>query len=408
MTYDATEISQQSGAPVELYKFVGTHQNYFYASGPVNVTFLGDLYVSTPMRRSNVATGTHSDDNLEVTIEIPITSDIIADYGFSTSPPELTLTIYRYHTAAEYVQYWEGPVENIKVRKAIATIRVPSALAASLTADVPNVYYQSPCNNTLYDDVCGVVFADFSASSVITAVAANVITITDVGVLDGLLVGGEASLPSGERRMITEQTGNVITVNYQFSSIAVSDTLTFAAGCDLNWAGDCATKFSNQLRHTGFNFIPNDNVFETGLEPGVTVVDNTCLPSRAVAAEGWTHEWTFEVQDPAANSPSLSFLQVNYPGVGGVYDWNDATGAEQTIFSRTTVGGGFQTPWIQTWKMNRDLPVGSYEILFDPTNSPGTQTYIVYFRTNLEETATEVGRVTSSSGSPRYIYKVVT
>lgn len=288
MAYEDNEQSKHAGKPVELFKFEGTYDNYYYTTSAVVVPFEGQDYEPLPLRRSEVRAGTQSDDNLEVTIDIPVTAELVTIYGFQIAPPELKLTIYRYHNVGEYVRFWQGPVENIQVVKGTATIRVPSALAAALLGEVPNVYFQTPCNNVLFDPRCGVDYDDYSHAALITAIDGQSVTLNGIGTLNGKLIGGEAKLASGERRMIVAQAGNVLTINFPFALAEVGDACTIAAGCDLNWNGDCKNKFDNQLRHTGFPFIPPENVFSEGLEPGQNVADNTCLPPTWVPEfVGW-------------------------------------------------------------------------------------------------------------------------
>lgn len=284
MTYESSEISQHSGKPVELFRYEGTYQNFYYTSNNVEVEFQapGDpapvTYAPIPMKRSQVNVGTQNDDNAEITIDMPVTVDLVAIYGFQISPPDLFLTVYRQHNPGEFVRYWGGPVDNINVLRGTASIRVPSRLAQALSADFPNVYYQGPCNHSLGDTRCGVDMVTHETATTISALAGKAITVASVGTLNGKLVGGEALLPSGERRMIISQAGLVVNVNYPFAGAEVADTIILSEGCDLAFDGDCGTKFANQERFGGFPFIPPKNIFSTGLQPGKDVSDTSCLP----------------------------------------------------------------------------------------------------------------------------------
>lgn len=284
MTYQASEASKHDGKPVELFRYEGTYQNFYYTSGQKVISFQApdeaspNDYIPLAMKRSGVPQTTQDDDNAEVTIEMPVSTDLVAIYGFQISPPALFLTIYRGHTPGEYVRYWSGEVENIQVARGTATVRVPSGLASALSADFPNVYYQTPCNHTLFDPRCGVDPEDWTVATSIDAIDGVNVTVDDIGTLDGMMLGGDALLPSGERRMIVAQTGNVITLNYPFASADPTDAITLMTGCDLAWAGDCKLRYDNTRRFGGFPFIPPKNIFRTGLEPGKDVTDESCLP----------------------------------------------------------------------------------------------------------------------------------
>jgi Phage conserved hypothetical protein BR0599 len=392
------EQSKHAGRPVELFKYQGTYDDYFYTSGPAEVTYLGDLYIPIATKRSALNVQTQNDDNSEVTIELPVSSQLIAVYGFQIAPPDLKLTIYRGHNG-DFIRAWSGNVENIQVVKGTASVRVPSDLAAALNTDLPNVYYQGPCNHALFDERCGVSYAAWSFATEVAAIDALTVTLDGIGTLDGQLVGGDAVLASGERRMIIAQAGNVITVNYPFAQIAINDVITIAAGCDLAWAGDCATRFNNQERFGGFPFIPPKNIFSTGLEPGKDISDIPCLPPTA-EYPGWDYELQWVVSQVGGN-PTVGVYQINYPGVGGVYEGASATNPAGPVVAKGSRYDASSNTRVYFLKMKRSFPAGDYTVTFDPPNLPGFQSYrfrkLDWFETVAEDLIVPFG--TSSSGT---------
>lgn len=332
MSYSDGELSKSSGAPVELYRYKGTYQNFYYTSGPRAVTYQAPdddaphTYAPIAIKRSAVRSAVVSDDGGELTLELPVSTPLVVIYGFQTSPPALELTIFRGHNAADFVRYWIGPVENIQVTKGTATIRVPSRLAAALSTDLPNVYYQGPCNHTLFDARCGVDIADWSIEASIVALDGKDVTLASIGAFDGQLKGGDLVLTSGERRMIMAQTGNVVTVSYPFAGANIDDVVTCVVGCDLAWKGDCKTRFDNTARFGGFPLIPSTNVFSAGLEPSKNVADNACLPS---VFDGWYYRISFRKVWGAMNEDWTGYANDGAYGIGVTLKFN------QTI----TLGG---------------------------------------------------------------------
>jgi hypothetical protein len=343
MTYLASEQSINNGKPIELYRYKGTYQTFRYTSGQKVVSFQGPDegaaydYIPIAMHRSGINQVTPADDNGDVSIDLPVGTDLVPIYGFQVSPPDLELTIFRGHNPGEYIRYWNGDVENINVVSGTATLRVPSRLSAALAADFPNVYFQTPCNHTLYDAHCGIVMSAWSATTTISGIAGQVISVAGIGTLTGKLIGGDALLPSGERRMIVSQTGTDLTLNYPFSTATVGGAIVIAAGCNLDWQGDCKTRFANTARHGGFPFTPNVNIFSTGIEPGKNLVGDPCLPT-CVVFDGWDYElrvrrvagtpyWTSDNRQLQnfglyANEPGTP---IGGSGTGGAYgaDWAD-------------------------------------------------------------------------------------
>jgi len=280
MAYQDDEASVHGGKPIELFKYEGTYVSFYYTSGPRVITFNGDDYIPLNTERSSISITTQNDDNSEVTVSMPVGTDIISIYGFQISPPDLQLTIYRGHNAGEFIRYWRGAVDNINVERGTASLRVPSTLAAAMASDLPNVFYQGPCNHTLFDSRCKVSLDDWSYMTSIVSAIGKLVTVDNIGTLDEQLIGGELVLVSGERRMITSQVGNLITITYPFAKAEPDDVVTLVAGCDLAHLGDCKVKFDNTINFGGFPYIPTKNIFATGLKAGINAVDdNTCFPN---------------------------------------------------------------------------------------------------------------------------------
>lgn len=267
MAYNDNETSLSAGKPRELYKFEGTYGDYFYTPGQEDVTYLADVYEAIAAKRGNVKIGTHEDDGLDLTIEMPVGMQLVRDYAFRISPPRLHLTIYRYHTLDDVKTYWSGPVSNINISAGKATVRSPSALAYALSGDCPSVYYQTPCNRVLFDVGCKVSRALNTVATTVASVNGRNVTIADNGGrADGFFAAGELVAASGERRMIVAHAGVAVTLNYPFARLTVGAAVEVVAGCNHAYEGDCLTKFNNQQNFGGFPFIPTVNPFAEGID----------------------------------------------------------------------------------------------------------------------------------------------
>ncbi len=272
--YDDKEISQQDGAPYELYEWVGTYRSYYMTTDSIPHVFNSTTYNPVSgLKRSTLKAGTHEEDNIDLTIIVPITEQIVKDYGFQTTPPALDLTIYRFQRdAATFVPYWKGPVASIIINGEEATLRTPSKFGNILQGNIPNVYVQPPCNNVLFDERCKVSRVSNSLDTVVSAISSDglQISIPSIGGFpNGWFVGGEIAIPArNERRMIVAQTGAILTVNYGFSRISVGTSIQVTAGCDHSFtsANGCP-KFNNQINFGGCPFVPGEsnNPFTNGI-----------------------------------------------------------------------------------------------------------------------------------------------
>lgn len=274
---DDMELSVHDSKPIELYEFLGSYKNYYFTSAAESFTRDGRVYQPiADLSRTSIKTGTNTDENAAVKVTMPVTVDLIADYGFQTTPPKLELTIYRIYRGltpyeTNFRIYWRGPVTNISIKNKKATLDVPSIFASVLGASLPSFYFQNPCNHVLFDtDTCGVSRAANSVSTTVIQVleAGQVIRMATYGAFPATdFVAGEIYIPSqNERRMIIGAdigTGQ-LTVNYPFGRIAVGTSVQFTRGCDHAWKGHCKTRYANTDRYGGHPLIPPINLFSSG------------------------------------------------------------------------------------------------------------------------------------------------
>lgn len=263
-TYDELEGSVSESAPVEAYEFVGTFQTYRYTSSDQAVNIGGNDYLPIAISRSQLKAGTHEDDNLSLDLELPFDIPVVRDYAFAETPPKLELTVYRQQptaTGTNFVIYWKGVVRGFTVNDRKAKIQVPSVFSLALQGELPNVYYQTPCNHTLYSSRCGIAGATHSFAGTVQAVLGTAITLTGTPTTaDNLAAGEIVNDRNGERRMVLSNTGNAIEIGYAFVDLIVGDTVTLYKGCNHSFE-TCRVKFDNVINFGGFPYIPADNPF---------------------------------------------------------------------------------------------------------------------------------------------------
>ena len=191
--------------------------------------------------------------------------------SFYISPPTLKLTIYRFQRdASAYITYWSGKVLSWSVKGEFATANSLSKLDAVLKANIPSVTIQPPCNNILFDARCKISRALNSVNTTVIAITGNIIQVASIGSFAaGWFIGGELVVSAyNERRMIVAQSGQFMTVNYEFAKLVLGTAVQIASGCDNSFAGaGGCPKYSNQLNFTGMPYMPGEtnNVFTKGL-----------------------------------------------------------------------------------------------------------------------------------------------
>lgn len=272
------ESTVDESEPAELYEFVGSYKNYYYTSAAEDFTFNGIVYVPVvDLDRDSSKIGTDSDQNNAMKVTIPVTAELITDYGFQTTPPQLNLNIYRIDRnltpyESNFRTLWSGPVSSINIKGKTAEIDVPSILSSLLAGSCPSFYFQSPCNHVLFDpDTCRVSRAANSVNATIQQVLSGgqVLQMSTYGAFPvSDFTGGEVLIASqNERRMIIggDVSTGLLTLNYPFGRAIVGTSVQFTRGCDHAWKGHCKTRYNNTDRFGGHPLIPNVNVFASGL-----------------------------------------------------------------------------------------------------------------------------------------------
>lgn len=272
------ESTPDQSSPAELYEFLGSYKNYYYASAAEEFTFNGVVYTPiVDLSRDSAKIGTDSDQNNAMKVTLPVTAELITDYGFQTTPPQLGLNLYRIDRnltpyESNFRTLWSGPVSSINIKGKTAEIDVPSILSSLLAGSCPTFYFQSPCNHVLFDpNTCRVSRVANSVNATVAQVLSGgqVLQMSTYGafaITD--FIAGEVLIASqNERRMIigADAGAGTLTVNYPFGKVTVGTSVQFTRGCDHAWKGHCKTRYNNTLRFGGHPLIPNVNVFASGL-----------------------------------------------------------------------------------------------------------------------------------------------
>lgn len=274
---DDRETSVNGSLPVELYEFLGSYKNYYYTSDANSEFFDGFTFAALEnLSRNNIKTGTNTEENAAVKVTMPVTADLIADYGFQTTPPKLLLNIIRIYRdltpyETNFRTIWRGPVTNISIKGNKAVLDVPSIFANVLGSACPSFYFQTPCNHVLFDPkTCKVPRVDNSVSTTVQQVLANgqVVRLVNYGgFTPDEFVGGEILIPNqNERRMVigADNSNGELTVNYPFGRVGQGTPVQATRGCDHAWLGHCKTRYNNTKNFGGHPLIPPVNLFESG------------------------------------------------------------------------------------------------------------------------------------------------
>lgn len=268
MTFPADEKSVTQSRPIELYEFTAPNNTYRYTSWYKDYSFGGDTYTAVPLSRTDVA-GTSQNDPPAVDITCDDELQIVVDF-LRTQERSLTLKITRVQqVSGASLVWWEGEVSAITVQHGgRAKIRSESDFGNKLDSAIPGVSFQPLCNHRLYDARCTVLESARTTSTTIDSITDSVTIVVNAVGANTHKNGELIHTPSGERRLIVDQSGTTLTIASPFpdsASVSATDAVDVLEGCD-HTVQTCRDQFSNVENFGGHPYIPSINPVRAGLK----------------------------------------------------------------------------------------------------------------------------------------------
>lgn len=269
---DTLESSLQDSRPLEVYRFsIGT-SSWFYTSASAPVVLDGDAYEPESIARETIEHGSDSRSR-GVTVTLPTANSFAGQYVQVVPGQKATLTIVRLQrdevpTFNTRAMIYKGFVHSVRFSGDGHHAEVATrSLAAAGDQNMPRYSFMGQCNHVLYGPGCGADPAGHDHVGTVMAVNGNTITLSGASA-SGIAFRGGYCKPTGvsDFRMILDQAGDVLTLLLPFNGDVLGLSVQAFAGCDHLIAGDCDTVFNRVIENGGFNWVPNKNIFATGLD----------------------------------------------------------------------------------------------------------------------------------------------
>ena len=247
---------------IELYTFTSGATKYYYTSHFYQFfnSSDGQNYLPIPLQRSDFTLDSSLSD---MTIDISCAaSDLLSWLPVAIKNQNVAIEIRRWFTAdlSSSLLVFRGTISEVDGENGILDINCAS-FTDLFTKNIPRVYFQSSCNNQLFDSVCGLVAASFAKTCTLSNIADAVLTST--GFATPTPPVGQPTwwqygkcLWNGQIRFITGQSGNTITLSYAFDGIALPASVVVYPGCDKLPATCAGSKFNNFTKFVGAPYIP--------------------------------------------------------------------------------------------------------------------------------------------------------
>ena len=275
-SFATLEVSRESSRPAEIVTITQGSTSYRYTSAGGSITIGSDIWLPIAMSRTGIK---HDPSERSYVLEITVSIDNEFVAQFFAVPPERTATlqvlkIQRDESPAFATRrvLFDGDVQSIKITDDVSVAKI-CALPdiACLKRSIPRYGFQAQCNHTLFDAQCGVSQVSFQYTQTVSAVGGGGTLITVPGAgsspFNGTFFRGGFLRATGsfDQRTVISQSGDVLKVSVPFRQSVLNQSVDVFAGCNRIMTGDCATKFDNVANHGGWPYVPNKNVFVTGI-----------------------------------------------------------------------------------------------------------------------------------------------
>jgi uncharacterized phage protein (TIGR02218 family) len=271
MSFDAFEVSLESGQPVEVYTFqIGTDTPYRYTSAEDEVTVGGNTYIPKAIKSGKTQEG--GQKTTEYEIELPGDDPFVLNYAQTLPGKLVTVTVTRYHRAdlptPELRTFFDGSAESVQWtengHRAKVTARPRIAASGRV---MPIDGYQSQCNNVLYEGYCQAnpnSAANRLENASVVSSSGRTLTVAGAAAFpDGWFQAGRASIDGeSDHRMIISHVGNTIELLTNFPQTPT--LITLRAGC-AHTLPVCVSKFAQGVNFRGFHAVPTRNPFTNGV-----------------------------------------------------------------------------------------------------------------------------------------------
>jgi len=219
------------------------------------------------IKKSIIKTSSRVENSSDISISIYVGENVSKDF-IQELLHSVSVRIYRYFIdTGDHKLIFVGYGESVGVGFDFITLKLSSILGVK-NKEVPNIFYQVQCNNTLFDKRCKLSPANF----MINIPAGGLTKVSDVEYKSSLIaikpddyfLNGVIEVGS-DFRMIVYHKGDTIKLHFKFDYEIINKSCNLYAGCNKT-IEDCRNKFNNERNFLGFRRIPYTNPVIYGIQ----------------------------------------------------------------------------------------------------------------------------------------------
>jgi len=276
VTYLAEETGLESGRPVELFEFSIGSTGFFFTSAEDQIVLSGNTYEPEAIAFDSSVVAATDRERQVVNVTLPAANAFPTQFSSVSPDQSATFTVKRFHrgdAGSEVRLLFKGKVVTVTFIDNGLTAEIAiQSIESAMSRSMPRRTSQILCNLVHYDQgfaSCKVNQASFKFTGTVSSVSGNDITVTSVtgSVADPTTsgpVGGRVEY-LGERRLVTDRSGDVLTLHYPFSTTPLNQSVDVFAGCNRTIAA-CKADFGNVINFGGNAYLPERNIFQDGVD----------------------------------------------------------------------------------------------------------------------------------------------
>lgn len=276
MSFNSSEVSEESGRPVFMFKFVRSGKEWRYTNADQNLQYLGNTYTSAPITMDSVIqSGVVAAETLK--IQMPRVLPLAVYLDAIATSSEISVFVYKVHMTENSVDggyanstdstvFWVGTYLGIS--RPSPSQRTLSFSSLTLARSGLRLSWLSGCPHILYGRGCNVNKATYGIETGVSITVVNGVTVSSSsfathasGWFSGGFIQWETEAGVVESRGLETHVGSTCTVFGGTNGIGGGINYKIYAGC-AHVPQVCDTKFSNMVNYGGINHLRGKSPFD--------------------------------------------------------------------------------------------------------------------------------------------------
>jgi uncharacterized phage protein (TIGR02218 family) len=269
MTTEDRDISNEGGAPIDLYEFVRRSTptisgvevvNYWrYSSADRDITFDGNVYTGLALSNDGLSqSGEPINDQVSITMPASAAVPQMFTAGPPSDPIQLFIRRTHYGETDAFIT-WVGNIISVSRASEETTTIICAAVSSTLAVGGLRLRYSKTCPHALYDRDCTINPLDFNVAGLVLGASDALVHVAEFATKpDGWGSGGYVEWVtddgSAERRSIIAHTGEYVRIIGSAFGVTPGTVMWMFAGCDLT-PDTCNNKFSNLANYGGHPYL---------------------------------------------------------------------------------------------------------------------------------------------------------